>query len=106
MNNNPTKFYSCVDGSSTYTLIVGDNNGTLAGVYTETLPTTVAYCSHRGRRGCRTSSHPVSTTLKATRFLVYQQSESSGECSGWTEYESGSHETITRRETGWSNHRW
>ena len=106
MNNNPTKFYSCVDGSSTYTLIIGDNNGTLVGVPTETLPATVTYCGHRGHRGCRTSSHPVSTTLKATRFLVYQQSESSGEYSGWTEYEGGSHEIITRREAGWSDHRW
>ena len=106
MNNNPTKFFSCVDNGSTYALIAGDNNGTLAGASTETLPTTVAYCGHRGRQGCRTSSHPVSTTLKATRFLVYQQSESSGEYSGWTEYEGGSHETITRRETGWNNHRW
>ena len=106
MNNNPTKFFSCVGGSCTYTLITGDNNGTLVGVPTETLPTTVAYRSHRGRQGCRTSSHLVSTALEATRFLVYQQSESSGECSGWTEYESGSHETITSREAGWSNHRW
>ena len=106
MNNNPTKFYSCVNDNGSYALVVGDNNGTLAGAYTETLPTTVAYRSHRGRQGCRTSSHSVSATLKASRFLVYQQSESSGEYSGWTEYESGSHKTITRRETGWNNHRW
>ena len=105
MNNNPTKFYSGTEGDRQYASVAGNSVSTFAGVLTETLPTTVAYCSHRGWRGCRTSGHH-STTLKASRFWIYQQSELSGGCSGWTEYESGSHETITSRGTGWNNHRW
>ena len=105
MNNNPTKFYSSTEGDCHYALITSNGNGTIARATVEELRATVTYCYHSGRRGCQTSGHH-STTLKATRFLVYQQSESSGECSGWTEYESGSHETITSRETGWNNHRW
>ena len=105
MNNNPTKFYSGTEGDRQYALIISNGNDTIAGMPVKTFPTTVAYCSHRSNRGCRTSGHH-STTLKASRFWIYQQSELSGGCSGWTEYESGNHETITSREAGWSNHRW
>ena len=105
MNNSPTKFYSGTEGDRHYALITSNGNGTIAGATVEALRATVTYCSHRGRRGCQTSGHH-STTLKASRFWIYQQSELSGGCSGWTEYESGSHETISSTAAAWSNHRW
>lgn len=105
MSNNPTMFYSGTVGDRQDALIVGNGNRTFAAAPIETLPTTMAYCSHRGWRGCRTSGNH-GTALKASRFWIYQQSESSGNYSGWAEYECGSHETISSTDAGWSNHRW
>lgn len=91
----PSRFHSCVSATEAFVMVDGSSRTAFAGA---DIPVTTAELRHVGRTHISTSNY-ATTWYEGHRCRHFhcQQSETVDIMSGWTEYETGGYNEITKR---------